>query len=313
MTTDLTDTLVVAVSSRALFDLEAEDQMFRRSGLDAFARRQRDHEGDRLMPGPAFPLVRALLSLNARGTSGEPPLVEVVVVSSQHPDTSLRVFRSIAYHGLGITRAGFTGGANTLPYLEAFGADLLLSRSEKDVQAAVDAGIAAAEMYDLPKCWEALCDGIRIAFDGDAVLFSDDSEAISRNEGLEAFQENEARFAHVPMPFGPMGGLLKGLARINAKVPGGVRTALVTARSAPAHERALRTLRAWGLCVDEAFFLGGLPKSAFLKAFAPAIFFDDNAVHLAPASVYVPSGRVPYRSDGPLFSGSTPLWPGAAC
>lgn len=298
MPADFSNTLVVAVSSRALFNLDSEARIFEEGGLGAFIAHQRANEAVPLVPGPAFPLVRALLALNAHAT-GPSPLVEVVIVSGQHPDTGLRILNSVASHGLSITRAGFTGGAPTAPYIKAFKADLLLSRSAKDVQEAVDAGVAAAQMYDFqggaPDAAE-----IRIAFDGDAVLFSEESEALYKREGLAAFQENEREKAHVPLPDGPFGKLLRALHRMQEGVPGAIRTALVTARNAPAHERALRTLRSWGVSVDEAFFLGGLGKSEFLAALRPQIFFDDQDYHLAPASRVVPSAKVPYPSGSAL-------------
>ena len=290
--------LVLAVSSRALFDLEGEATVFRESGLDAFAARQRDLEHVPLAPGPAFPLVRALLALNGRAPAGAPPFVQCIVVSGQHPDTGLRVLGSIAHHGLDIRCATFTGGAPIAPYLAAFGVGLLLSRSQEDAQQAVDLGIAAAAMYDAPKDYAGVKGCVRIAFDGDAVIFSDESEALYKREGLAAFRANELARARDPMEPGPHGAFLLALHRIREAAPDALRIALVTARGAPAHERALRTLRAWGVGVDEAFFLDGRPKAPVLKAFAADVFFDDQVAHLGPASLLVPSGRVPYRGGG---------------
>ena len=291
------ETLVVAVSSRALFDLEADAAVYREQGLDAFAARQREMSADTLSPGPAFALARGMLGLNSRVPAGAPPFVEVVVISSQHPATGVRVLDSISRHGLPITRAFFSGGGPTGGALRAFGAGLLLSRSEEDVQEAVDMGLAAAAMYDLPEGWAPPRDGcVRFAFDGDAVLFSDESEEIYRRHGLEAFCAHEAERALVPMAEGPHGGFLRALHRIRVAAPGAVRIALVTARGAPSGTRALRTLEAWGIGVDEAMILGGLPKAPFLREFAPCIFFDDQHAHLGPASLLVPAGRVPYRT-----------------
>jgi 5'-nucleotidase len=292
----VSETLVVAISSRALFDLEGEARVFREDGLEAFAAMQRDLEEVPLAPGPAFPLVRGLMALNAATPQGSPRFVDVIVVSGQHPDTGLRVLRSISHHGLGIERAAFTGGGPIGPYLEAFGAGLVLSRSQEDAQAAVDMGMAAAVMYDLPKGWERRDGPIRIAFDGDAVVFDGASEEICRSLGIAAFMENEATLARHPMEEGPHGRFLRGLQRIRKAMPDAVRVALVTARGAPAHERALRTLRAWGIGVDEALFLQGLPKAPFLKAFKADIFFDDQERHLGPASLHVPTGRVPLKA-----------------
>ncbi len=287
------ETLVVAVSSRALFDLEGEARVFREDGLAAFAARQRDLEEVPLDPGPAFPLVRGLLGLNASAPTGTPRFVDVVVVSGQHPDTGLRVLRSISHHGLGIERAAFTGGGPVAPYLEAFDAGLVLSRSQEDAQAAVDLGMAAAVMYDLPTGWARRDGPIRVAFDGDAVIFDGASEAIYKSRGFSAFMENEESLARQPMAEGPHGRFLRGLQRIRRALPGAVKVALVTARGAPAHERALRTLRAWDIGVDEALFLQGLPKAPFLRAFGADVFFDDQEHHLVPAALHVPSGRVP--------------------
>jgi 5'-nucleotidase len=237
------ETLVVAVSSRALFELEGEARVFRKDGLAAFAARQRELEEVPLAPGPAFSLVSELMGLNALAPPGTDRFVDVIVVSGQHPDTGLRILRSISHHGLGIERAAFTGGALIAPYLEAFGAGLVLSRSPEDGQAAVELGIAAAVMYDLPKNWIRRKGPIRIAFDGDAVIFDGESEAIYKSMGFAAFMKNETNLARHPMSEGPHGRFLRGLQRIRRAVPDAMRVALVTARGAPAHERALRTLR----------------------------------------------------------------------
>ena len=296
MPLDLSGTLVVAVSSRALFDLEDEHRLYSREGLEAFSERHRSLEGKPLAPGPAFPLVRKLLAVSARAPQGTGPLVEVVIVSSQHPDTGIRILDAASHHGLQLSRAVFTGGAPVLPYLQAFGTTLLLTRSVGDAQEAIDAGIAAAVMYDLPRDYAGTDGCIRIALDGDAVLFSEEGEMLYQREGLAAFHASERANARVPLEDGPYSGLLRALWRIRQAVPDSMRIALVTARNAPAHERALRTLRGWGVGLDEAFFLGGVKKSAFLKAFRADLFVDDQSVHLRPASEYVPSGQVPYRS-----------------
>jgi 5'-nucleotidase len=299
MAVDFSKTLVVGVSARALFDLEPDAQLFREKGLDAYFAHQRENESLPLPKGSAFSLIRDLLELGKEATTDlKQPAIAVVVVSGHHPDISLRVMSSAAHYGLDITRAAFTGGAATGPYLTAFGAKLLLSRSKEDAQQAVDAGLAAAILYNLPKDYQhPEWDGtLRIAFDGDAVIFSDECELFYKTHGLDRYQESEAKKALIPIPPGPFGEFLVALHAIRQIRPSSVRIALVTARNAPAHERALRTLRSWGVGVDEAFFLGGLPKANFLKSFRPAIFFDDQDIHLAPAASLCPVALVPYRT-----------------
>lgn len=305
MAYDLENRLVVGVSSRALFDLTEENEIFEREGVDAYCKYQVEHENDLLRPGNGYPLIKALLNINK--IPGQEGRVEVIVMSHNSPDTSLRVFNAIEHYGLDITRAVLASGAPLTPYLEAFQTDLYLSADEKDVQAAIDCGIAAGII-----CCDTIStpsinpDGdisqIRIAFDGDAVLFSDDSEQVFQAEGLEAFEENERRLAKDPMKAGPFAKFLKTISDLQKELPAEdspIRTALVTARSAPSHERVIRTLRAWNVRIDEAFFLGGVTKKDVLKAFGAHIFFDDQAVHTEPASTVVPSARVPYKTKGP--------------
>ena len=222
-------------------------------------------------------------------------------MSRNTADTSLRIFNSIKHYGLEISRAALVGGAPISPYLNAFRTDLFLSANEKDVQEAINANVAAGIICshsDLPIDPEADMEQIRIAFDGDAVIFSDESEKIFQAEGLEAFTRHEQQNAQLPLPEGPFAKLLKTISMIQQKfdrdeVP--IRTALVTARNAPAHERVIRTLRAWDIRIDEAFFLGGIEKSEVLKAFGANIFFDDQTVHTDSASRLVPAARVPYK------------------
>ena len=293
----LDDKLVVGISSRALFDLEEENRIFEEEGLDAYSQYQTAHEQDLLKPGTAFPLVKALQRLNTEGRY----LAEIIVMSKNSADTSLRIFRSIEHYGLSITRAALVGGASIAPYLGAFRTDLFLSAAESDVQEAINAGFAAGLIcaHDgFPIDPEQEIPQIRIAFDGDAVLFSDEAERIYQSEGLEAFSEHERQNAQRPLPEGPFAKLLKTISLIQQSFPEEdmpIRTALVTARSAPAHERVIQTLRAWNVRIDEAFFLGGVKKSEVLAAFGANIFFDDQAVHTDPASRLVPSARVPNK------------------
>ena len=293
---DLKNTLVIGISSRALFDLEAENRIFEEQGVSAYEEYQVRHEKDLLPKGSAFPLVEAFLGLNSLD---ENRLVEVIVMSRNSPNTSLRIFNSIDHYGLDITRAALSGGAPIAPYLKAFETDLFLSAHRADVQQAIDSGIAAGRILagSLPDSIPT--DQIRIAFDGDAVLFSADSEWIYQHRGLDAFSEHERSKADIPMEEGPFARFLKTIAHIQSRFrdreSSPIRTALVTSRSAPAHERAIKTLRQWGVRVDEAFFLGGVSKREVLSAFGAHIFFDDQLSHAQPASDLVPSAVVPYR------------------
>lgn len=301
MAYDLENRLVIGVSSRALFDLTAENEIFQSQGVDAYCRYQVEHEKELLKPGNGFKLVEALLNIN--NLPGQEGRVEVIIMSHNSPDTSLRVFNSIAHYGLSISRAVLASGASLTPYLEAFNTDLYLSADEADVQSAINCGIAAGiiccDEIRMPGKQEEISQ-IRIAFDGDAVLFSDESEQIYREKGLEAFEENERLQAENPLKQGPFAKFLKTISDIQkefAPEQAPIRTALVTARSAPAHERVIRTLRAWNVRIDEAFFLGGISKTEVLRAFGAHIFFDDQAVHTRPASEVVPSARVPYKQE----------------
>ena len=297
MAYDLSDKLVVAISSRALFDLEHENQIFENNGIEAYTRYQIEHENTVLPKGTAFPLVEALLSLNEKF---EEPIVEVIILSSNSHETALRVFNSISEYGLDIVRAAFTGGEAKHPYLEAFNIDLFLSRNEKEVQDAIDQGVAAALVYDAPRDYHPNQKEIRIAFDADAVVFSDESELIYKQEGLEAFYENENANAENAMNEGPFAKLLKTLSKIKEKDDSLLKIAIVTARNSPAHKRVILTLRKWGCKIDEMFFLGGVAKDKVLKAFNAHIFFHDQDYHVGPASQLIPSGRVPYKSDSKL-------------
>ena len=307
----LENRLVIGVSSRALFDLSVENEIFKgyggislNNGSNRFVKlslRQVEHEKELLKPGNGFRLIKALLAINEM--PGQEGRVEVIIMSHNSPDTSLRVFHSIAHYGLNISRAVLASGASLTPYLQAFQTDLYLSADEEDVQAAINQGIAAGIICsDAIKTYDENeeISQIKIAFDGDAVLFSDESERIYQEKGLEAFEENERRLADHPLKAGPFAKFLKTLSEIQKDFPAlqsPIRTALVTARSAPAHERVIRTLRAWNVRIDEAFFLGGITKRDVLKAFGAHIFFDDQAVHTNAAAEVVPSARVPYRKQ----------------
>lgn len=303
MAYDLDKKMVIGVSSRALFDLTVENEIFETQGLNAYCTYQVEHEQEILKPGPGFQLIKALLRLNEY--SKDKNLVEVIIMSRNSPDTSLRVFNAISHYGLPITRSVLVSGASLAPYLAAFHTDLFLSAYEDDVQCAIDSGIAAgiictertAQVIPMPT------NQIRLAFDGDAVLFADESEQIFKEKGLDAFEENEKVHAREPLAEGPFAQFLKKLSNLQKELgtedcP--IRTALVTSRSAPAHERVIRTMRAWNVRVDEAFFLGGLGKQDVLKAFGAQIFFDDQSVHTLNAAQAVPAARVPYLSGGSM-------------
>lgn len=287
---------MIGISSRALFDLHKENELFETEGLSAYSRYQLEHENEILAPGSGFPLVKALLKLNELS---EERLVEVIIMSRNSADTSLRVFASIEHYGLDITRAALAGGKELSPYLDAFAVDLFLSADGTDVQKAVNNGIAAGQIYTDCVIPSEAINEIRIAFDGDAVLFSDESERIYQEQGLDAFSQHEHELAHQALPEGPFAKFLKTLSHIQDQFPdqSPIRTALVTARNAPAHERVIRTLREWNVRIDEAFFLGGMSKKDVLQAFGAHIFFDDQASHLDPASTVVPSARVPYVKE----------------
>ncbi|WP_128895689.1 5'-nucleotidase [Longirhabdus pacifica] len=294
MSYDLSNKLVVAISSRALFNLEEENKIYEKEGLDAYSQYQLEHEDECLDKGTAFPLIQALLSLNDIFNE---QIVEVIIISRNSPETGLRVFNSIATHDLNIVRAAFTGGENIARYLGAFKTDLFLSKNEGDVQQAIDGGFAAALIYDVPENYSPDDKQIRIAFDADAVVFSEESERIYKSHGLDAFLVHEHENAKQALPEGPFAKLLKTLSVIKDKEPQLIKIAIVTARNGPAHKRVIYTLRNWGVKVDEAFFLGGVKKKEVLKAFNAHIFFDDQDVHVQPASEVVPASRVPYKQD----------------
>ena len=295
---DLSAPLVIGISSRALFNLEEENAVFEQHGLKAYADYQRQHEKDVLLPGPAFQLVKAFLNLNGLRSDRT---VEVIIMSRNSPETSLRIFHSIEHYGLDITRAALLSGAEVAPYLKAFKTDLFLSAYAPDVKQAVDNGVAAGMILTGKQHANSNEEigQIRIAFDGDAVLFSAESERVFKQRGIEAFNEHEHANVDKPLQKGPFANFLTALSNLQniyqTQEQSPIRTALVTSRSIPAHERAIKTLREWGVRVDEAFFLGGVQKKDILSSFGAHIFFDDQHAHADPASEVVPSAVVPYR------------------
>jgi len=301
---DLSEILVVGVTSRALFNLEKENEIFEREGVKRYREYQEENQDVPLEIGTAFYLVKSLLQLNKQA---QKPVVEVVVMSRNSSETGIRILKSIEKYDLDITRLAFTGGEPMAPYIEAFGIDLFLSKDENSVQAIIDShsNCAAAVIYEPPTAFNPDDNTVKIAFDADAVLFSDDAEIYSRVEGLDEFHRYEDEHQDDPLPEGPFAKLLMKLSKIQASLPFTVelsplRLAIVSSRSAPAHMRVIKTLRKWGVYVNEVFFLGGMPKDKILKAFGAHIFFDDQDVHLATSSKVVPSGKVPYSSNSPL-------------
>ncbi len=314
MPTDFSQTLVIGISATALFDLREADRIFQEhqsSAPTTAIRLYRDYmlqrENEPLAPGTGMPLVVALLELNQHTPAGEPALVEVVVLSRNSPETGIRVLNHIRRLNLGISRHAFTGGESVVDYLDAFDVDLFLTTNVEDAQRVIDSGQCPAaivkpppqEPRDLPQ------GQVRIAFDGDAVLFDDASELVFKAEGLDAFHRTENDRQDIPMGAGPYATLLRKLALLQDRLPetvelSPVRIAIVTARSAPAEMRVIKTLRHWGVYVDELFFLGGMAKAKILQAFRPHIFFDDQDLHLQDIATAYPAGKVPYKSSSRL-------------
>ncbi|RLQ20400.1 5'-nucleotidase [Seongchinamella sediminis] len=290
----LDDKLVIAISSRALFNLDDSHQVFESEGLQAYSDYQVAHEDQPLEPGEAFPLVHKLLRLNQ--LLGGEQQVEVVLLSRNSADTGLRVFNSIEHYDLNISRAAFCGGESPWRYIHAFGCQLFLSSEADDVRNALECGVAAATLVSGAR-QETGNEQLRFAFDGDAVVFSDEAERVYKTEGLAAFTASEKAAARQPLAGGPFQPFLAALHRLQQAFPATeapIRTALVTARSAPAHERVIRTLRAWNIRIDESIFLGGLNKTEFLRAYQADVFFDDQQTHCESASPHIATGHVPH-------------------
>ncbi|MES2954870.1 MAG: 5'-nucleotidase [Pseudomonadota bacterium] len=313
MAATLDGQLVVAISSRALFDFEEENRVFEDGMVQppvpgakkdaAYMQLQLDRLDVPAKPGVAFSLVKKLLAFNDApdsldGASPQAKLaqrVEVVILSRNDPVSGMRVFRSAQHYGLNIQRGTFNRGEAPWRYLKPLHANLFLSAHLSDVRDALAAGVPAAQVY--PQSAHASDkhpNEVRIAFDGDAVIFSDEAERVFQSQGLSAFQAHERAKAAQPLLAGPFKPLLEALHRLQQVGTSHmrIRTALVTARSAPAHERAIRTLMDWNIEVDEAMFLGGLAKGEFLREFEPDFFFDDQTGHVDSASQHVPSGHV---------------------
>lgn len=285
--------LTVAISSRALFDLDESNRVYEEQGLEAYRQYQIERENVPLQPGDAFPFVRKLLNINKLL---ERAAVEVILLSRNTADTGLRIFNSIREHELDITRAAFSGGSSPYRYVRAFDCDLFLSTEPEDVARALENGAAAATLLGAPRGANA-SEELRIAFDGDAVVFSDQAERVFQEAGAKAFGESEAAAANELLAGGPFKAFLGGLHALQRefredRCP--IRTALITAREAPAHERVIKTLRAWDIRLDESLFLGGRDKAAFLRAFGADVFFDDRLQNCEGASAHTAAGHVPH-------------------
>jgi 5'-nucleotidase len=287
--------LTVAISSTVLFDLSTSNDIYEDQGLEAYRRYQIAQEDTVLTPGEGFYLAEKLLNINK--LLGKPK-VEIILLSRNSADTGLRVFNSIKAHGLGITRAAFSGGQSPYRYINAFNCDLFLSSNAEDVRQALSQNVAAATLMGRNKTQPgAEHEVLKLAFDGDSVLFSDEAEMVYQTQGLEAFSESELNQANRELGGGPFKAFLGALHKLQNEFPQGespIRTALVTARGAPAHERVIRTLRAWDIRLDESLFLGGMDKTEFLRAFEADIFFDDHAAHCERAADHIPTGHVPH-------------------
>jgi 5'-nucleotidase len=298
--------LRIGISTRALFNLEEEHAVFVKQGVQAYAKLQRERENDLIAKGTGFEVIERLLGLNE---PGQAPYVQVMLLSQNSPDLSLRAFNSIRKYGLAIKTGSFTSGRSLGPFITAWELDLFLSNEHRDVQAAIDAGAAAARLGEAPKETLGGPEGeVRIALDGDAVVFSPESDKIYKEQGLEAFLKHEQDNAAKAMEGGPFGNFLKKLSLLrgiymNDDGVSKVRVAIVTARNAPAHERVIHTLRAWGTPADEAHFVGTRSKAPILKAFGAHIFFDDQEKHVVGASSVVPAGLVPgpHSPDKPII------------
>ena len=324
MAVDFSNTLIVAISATALFDLtESENHLLEllaqrpASAIKEFRDYMIERENEALSIGAGYPLIKALLNLNSycedkeRDSELEAPLVEVVIVSKSSPDTGIQVLNAILEHNINISRSAFISGSPVAPYIKDFNVDLFLTTNREDAQQVADANICACAILDATpvNTYELDTNQLRIAFDGDAVLFDDSGELLYKEKGLRAFHDRESQMRDLPIEKGPYAELLIKLSNLQKRLPAGlqyspIKIALVTARNAPADLRAIKTLREWGVNVDMAFFLGGLEKTAVLRTFAPHIFFDDSIQHIDAARHFIPTALVPYHSTSLLHNNS---------
>ncbi|KPC50151.1 5'-nucleotidase [Amantichitinum ursilacus] len=301
----LENRLVIGVASSAMFDLAESDAVFRAEGEAAYRKYQEDHLNDTLRPGVAFSFVRRLLSLNDLRADPDDPLVEVVLLSHNDPDTGLRVMKSIEAHKLGITRAIFMQGRAPYEYIPALEISLFLSANQDDVLKAIQRGYPAGYVMASTLVDDEDDADLRIAFDFDGVLVDDESESVMQaTASVARFHEHETRNLLTPHNPGPLQDFLMRVARIQAvevqhrrddpSYQNRLRVSVVTARNAPSHERALNTLKSWGVMVNDAFFLGGIEKRKVLAVLRPHIFFDDQSGHLLKSASVVPSVHIPF-------------------
>jgi 5'-nucleotidase len=316
MPVDLSESLVVGISATALFDLSEADRIFKEkvkhdpdTAMEEYRKYMLENEETPLDDGTGMPLVQALLGLNKYQKEGEPPIVEVVVMSQNSPETGYRVLNEIRRKELKISRSAFTAGESSVDYLDSFYVDLFLTTNEKDAQRVIDSGVCAVAIVKPPPKANDYSNNqqVRFAFDADAVLFSEESELVNQTKGLSEFHKNEDIEQDTPLKEGPHAKFLLKLSKVKERLPGRkeyspIKIAIITARNSPAEMRVIKTLRNWDVYVDMIFFLGGLQKSRFLKPFKPHIFFDDQDSHLDPASTDVPCAKVLYPSNSPLKS-----------
>ncbi|MBL4702505.1 MAG: 5'-nucleotidase [Phycisphaeraceae bacterium] len=314
MPTDLSQTLVIGISATALFDLSKSDEVFKNlteqnpdTAINEYRNYMLEHETEELDDGTGMPLVKALLNLNKHKKDDGPPIVEVVVMSRNSPETGYRVLKEIRKNKINITRSAFTAGESCVKYLEAFCVDLFLTTNEPDAQMVADSKVCASAIVKPPPASnnQLTEDQVRFAFDADAVIFNEKSEIVNQTKGLKTFLITEDENQDIPLQEGPYAKLLTKLSAVQKRLSSGledspIKLAIMTARNSPAEMRVINTLRSWEIYVDQAFFLGGLQKSRFLKAFNPHIFFDDQDAHLDPAASDIPSAKVLYPSDSPL-------------
>ncbi|MCK5818258.1 MAG: 5'-nucleotidase [Psychromonas sp.] len=315
MSVELNETLVVGISATALFDLSRSDKNFSEkstldhdAAIDEYRKEMLEKENDPLDDGTGMPLVKSLLKLNKHlPPDDDTPIVEVVVISRNSPETGIKILKEIRRRQLPITRSAFIAGEQSTMYLEAFYVDLFLTTNQQDAQIVTDSNVCAAALVKAPPKNAKPLDEkqVRFAFDADAVLFNEESEIINKQQGLEKFKIHENENQDIPLSKGPYANLLKKLSKIKERLPSRIESspiklAIMTARNSPAEMRVLKTLRAWDIYIDQAFFLGGLEKSRFLKAFNPHIFFDDQDPHLEPAAIDIPCAKVLYPSNSPL-------------
>jgi 5'-nucleotidase len=301
---DLDTRLVIGVASSAVFDLSESDAVFRSEGEAQYRVFQEQNLNNPLRRGIAFPFIKRLLALNDLSSDSLDPLVEVVLLSRNDPDTGLRVMKTIEHYDLDITRAIFMQGKSPYDYIPALNIALFLSANKTDVDSAITAGYPAGQVLESKFQDDEKDRVLRIAFDFDGVLAGDESEVVMQSSGLSEFHAHEVRNVMQPHNPGPLQKFLLGMAAIQSveeqhrKVKpdyqNRVRISIVTARNAPSHERALKTLKSWGVMVNDAFFLGGVEKSKILTILKPHIFFDDQSGHVRTASEIVPSVHIPF-------------------